>query len=65
MGIPHNETLTVTFNARQVAGLEVILQQHLNYLAEEGSREERMHNHAQSIYDELSRADHLAGRCGV
>ena len=65
MGIPNNETLTVTFNAQEVAFLECILQQHLDYSAVEGTREGRLHEFAQEIYDVLSEADRLAGRHGI
>lgn len=65
MGIPRNTTLTVTLTDRQVAGLELILQQHLDYCADEGTREARFHDIAHGIYDVLSMADRANGNCGV
>lgn len=65
MGIPRDTTLTITLSDRQVAGLELLLQQHLDYLADEGTREHRYHEIAQSVYDTLARADRANGNYGV
>jgi hypothetical protein len=65
MGIPLGETLTITLNAYDVASLECLLQEHLCYVAEEGTREARHHDTAERIYELLSEADRKAGRFGV
>lgn len=65
MGIPRGETLTVTFTAEEIAKLESILQNHLDYGAPEESREGRFHDYAQSIYGVLSEADRERGWHGI
>jgi hypothetical protein len=65
MGIPHSTTLTITLDAPQVAGLELLLQMHLDYFAEDGTHKARMHDIAHGIYDVLAQADRANGNYGV